>query len=110
MELLQYLSLIHIFTGCTEHKELGTSSDGKYKYYLSTNKDADADLLKDVEGIEVTLTEMTPFQMLSAFDQPQDTSDSTEAVSYTHLDMYKRQLFLFPDISTPDCGYLRNRK
>ena len=21
-------------TGCTEHKELGTSSDGKYKYYL----------------------------------------------------------------------------
>ena len=49
-------------TGCTEHKELGTSSDGKYKYYLSTNKDADADLLKDVEGIEVTLTEMTPFQ------------------------------------------------
>ena len=29
-------------TGCTEHKELGTSSDGKYKYYLSTNKDADA--------------------------------------------------------------------
>ena len=59
-------------TGCTEHKELGTSSDGKYKYYLSTNKDADADLLKDVEGIEVTLTEMTPFQMLSAFDQPQE--------------------------------------
>ncbi|MFR8945178.1 MAG: hypothetical protein ACLVH3_05515 [Blautia obeum] len=38
-------------TGCTEHKELGTSSDGKYKYYLSTNKDADADLLKDVEGL-----------------------------------------------------------
>ena len=31
-------------TGCTEHKELGTSSDGKYKYYLSTNKDADADV------------------------------------------------------------------
>ena len=54
-------------TGCTEHKELGTSSDGKYKYYLSTNKDADADLLKDVEGIEVTLTEMTPFQMLNIF-------------------------------------------
>ena len=37
-------------TGCTEHKELGTSSDGKYKYYLSTNKDADADLLKGCGG------------------------------------------------------------
>ena len=68
-------------TGCTEHKELGTSSDGKYKYYLSTNKDADADLLKDVEGIEVTLTEMTPFQMLSAFDQPQETSNEGDSTT-----------------------------
>ena len=76
-------------TGCTEHKELGTSSDGKYKYYLSTNKDADADLLKDVEGIEVTLTEMTPFQMLSAFDQPQDTSDSTEAAEGTNVGKFE---------------------
>ena len=76
-------------TGCTEHKELGTSSDGKYKYYLSTNKDADADLLKDVEGIEVTLTEMTPFQMLSAFDQPQDTSDSTDGAEGTNVGKFE---------------------
>ena len=76
-------------TGCTEHKEIGSSSDGKYKYYLSTNKDADADLLKDVEGIEVTLTEMTPFQMLSAFDQPQDTSDSTEATEGTNVGKFE---------------------
>ena len=58
-------------TGCTEHKEIGSSSDGKYKYYLSTNKDADESLKKEVEKIDVTLTEMTPFQQLSAFDQPQ---------------------------------------
>ena len=76
-------------TGCTEHKELGTSSDGKYKYYLSTNKDADADLLKDVEGIEVTLTEMTPFQMLSAFDQPQETSDDTDAAEGTNVGKFE---------------------
>ena len=76
-------------TGCTEHKELGTSSDGKYKYYLSTNKDADADLLKDVEGIEVTLTEMTPFQNLSAFDQPQDTSDSTDGAEVTNVGKFE---------------------
>ena len=67
-------------TGCTEHKELGSSRDGKYKYYLSTNKDADESLKKEVEKIDVTLTEMTPFQQLSAFDQPQDTSVNPEDV------------------------------
>ena len=67
-------------TGCTEHKEIGSSSDGKYKYYLSTNKDADESLKKEVEKIDVTLTEMTPFQQLSAFDQPQDTSVNPEDV------------------------------
>lgn len=66
-------------TGCTEHKELGTSSDGKYKYYLSLNKDADEKLTKELEEIETTFTDMTPFQQISVFEQPQDTSgkDST---------------------------------
>ena len=41
-------------TGCTEHKEIGSSSDGKYKYYLSTNKDAEESLKKEVEEIDVT--------------------------------------------------------
>lgn len=66
-------------TGCTEHKEIGSSSDGKYKYYLSINKDADESLKKEVEKIDVTLTEMTPFQQLSAFDQPQDTSNAGDS-------------------------------
>ena len=66
-------------TGCTEHKEIGSSSDGKYKYYLSTNKDADESLKKEVDKIDVTLTEMTPFQQLSAFDQPQDTSNAGDS-------------------------------
>ena len=65
-------------TGCTEHKEIGSSSDGKYKYYLSTNKDAEESMKKEVEEIDVTLTEMTPPQQLSAFDQPQDTSSNAE--------------------------------
>ena len=68
-------------TGCTEHKEIGSSSDGKYKYYLSTNKDADDSLKKEVEEIDVTLTEMTPFQQLSAFDQPQDTSNTGDSTT-----------------------------
>ena len=68
-------------TGCTEHKEIGSSSDGKYKYYLSTNKDADESLKKEVEEIDVTLTEMTPFQKLSAFDQPQETSNAGDSTN-----------------------------
>ena len=68
-------------TGCTEHKEIGSSSDGKYKYYLSTNKDADESLKKEVEKIDVTLTEMTPFQQLSAFDQPQETSTAGDSTN-----------------------------
>ena len=68
-------------TGCTEHKEIGSSSDGKYKYYLSTNKDADESLKKEVEKINVTLTEMTPFQQLSAFDQPQETSNAGDSTN-----------------------------
>ena len=67
-------------TGCTEHKELGSSSDGKYKYYLSTNKDADEKLTKELEKIKTDITEMTPYQNISVFDQPQDTSVNPEDV------------------------------
>ena len=41
-------------TGCNEHKELGTSEDGNYKYYLSINKDAESDLTDEIEKIETT--------------------------------------------------------
>ena len=68
-------------TGCTEHKELGSSSDGKYKYYLSTNKEADEKLTKELEEIKTTITEMTPYQNTSVFDQPQDVSVNSEDVT-----------------------------
>ena len=68
-------------TGCTEHKELGSSSDGKFKYYLSINKDADEALKKEIEKINPTVTEMAPFQQISVFDKPQDTSNSGEKVT-----------------------------
>lgn len=67
-------------TGCTEHKELGSSSDGKYKYYLSTNKDTDEKLTKELEKIKTDITEMAPYQNISVFDQPQDTSVNPEDV------------------------------
>lgn len=60
-------------TGCKEHKELGTSADGKFKYYLSINTDAESDLTDEMEQIETTLTDMTEFDgRHSAFDQPSD--------------------------------------
>ena len=68
-------------TGCTEHKELGSSSDGKYKYYLSTSKEADEKLTKELEEIKTTITEMTPYQNTSVFDQPQDASVNPEGVT-----------------------------
>lgn len=68
-------------TGCTDHKELGSSSDGKYKYYLSINKDADETLKKEIEKINPTITDMAPFQQISVFDEPQDTSNSGENIT-----------------------------
>lgn len=68
-------------TGCTDHKELGSSKDGKYKYYLSINKDADETLRKEIEEIDPTITDMAPLQQLSVFDKPQDTSVDPEAVA-----------------------------
>lgn len=63
-------------TGCTEHKELGTSADGKFKYYLSINKAAESELTDEIEKIKTTITDMTPFNPnQSAFDEPSENSD-----------------------------------
>lgn len=66
-------------TGCTEHKELGESTDGKYKYYLSTNKDADPELTAELKKIEVTLTDMTAFDSTkSVFDIPAENGTNSQ--------------------------------
>ena len=97
-------------TGCTEHKEIGSSSDGKYKYYLSTNKDADESLKKEVEKIDVTLTEMTPFQQLSAFDQPQETSNAGDSTNVGKFETkgvdgkdYTEKVFSDYDLTLVNC-------
>ena len=53
---------------------------GNTKYYLSTNKDADEKLTKELEKIKTDITEMAPYQNISVFDQPQDTSVNPENV------------------------------
>ncbi len=71
-------------TGCTEHKELGESADGKYKYYLSINKDADPELTTELEKTEVTLTDMTAFDSTkSVFDTPSENKGSDSQASDT---------------------------
>ena len=67
-------------TGCDNHEELGTSSDGKFKYYLSTNSEAEKDLTDEIENIKTTLGEMTPFNGQSAFEQPQTATSDADKV------------------------------
>ena len=67
-------------TGCDNHEELGTSSDGKFKYYLSTNSEAEKDLTDEIENIKTTLGEMTPFNGQSAFEQPQTATSNADNV------------------------------
>ena len=67
-------------TGCKEHKELGSSADGKFKYYLSINTDAEKELTDEIEKIETTLTEMTPFNGQSAFEQPAAATSDADTV------------------------------
>lgn len=77
-------------TGCNEHQELGTSADGKYKYYLSTNKDAESDLTDAIKNIDVTLTDITEFNPnQSVFDTPtEDTSsDATNVGTFETTDI-----------------------
>ena len=75
-------------TGCDNHEELGTSSDGKFKYYLSTNSEAEKDLTDEIENIKTTLGEITPFNGQSAFEQPQTaTSDADNVGTFETTDI-----------------------
>lgn len=75
-------------TGCDNHEELGTSSDGKFKYYLSTNSEAEKDLTNEIENIKTTLDEMMPFNGQSAFEQPQTaTSDADNVGTFETTDI-----------------------
>ena len=77
-------------TGCNEHKELGTSADGKFKYYLSINKDADSELTDEIQKIDVTLTDITEFNPnQSVFDEPaEDTNlDATTVGKFKTTDI-----------------------
>lgn len=52
------LSQIDELSGCSEHKELGKSEDGKYTYMLSFADSADSDYRTELEKSEITLKAM----------------------------------------------------
>lgn len=60
---------IDTLTGCTKHKEIGKSKDGKYYYYLSINPKADKKLTDEVLKIKVKISDMAPYEKTSAFSQ-----------------------------------------
>lgn len=45
-------------TKCTEHKQLGTSKDGAYTYYLSINPAADKSLTETIGQIDMEITDI----------------------------------------------------
>lgn len=90
-------------TGCTEHKKLGKSSDGKYEYYLSTNPDADQTLTDEVKKIKATITDMTPFDKTSAFSQPVERNTSGNVGKFETKDIdgtaYTEKVFADYDLT-----------
>lgn len=47
-------------TMCDQHTEIGTSSDGKFKYYLSKNSAADPEDTKLLDEIEISYLKLVP--------------------------------------------------
>lgn len=58
----EYAEKLDELTGCSEHKELGKSADGKYVYYMSFSDEA-AELREELEKTEVEFTEMLPLNL-----------------------------------------------
>lgn len=50
-------------TGCDTHTLLGSSADGNFRYYLSTNSQADAALIEALRATNITLGEMLPLDL-----------------------------------------------
>ena len=93
-----------------EHKELGTSEDGNYKYYLSINKNAESDLTDEIEKIETTITEMTAFDpSKSVFDMPAENAnpdaENVGAFETTDIDgnAYTEKVFSDYDLTLVNC-------
>lgn len=90
-------------TGCDEHRELGQSADGKYKYYLSTNTAADGELAAELRQTQVTVTEMSDFSQSTDYGTPSSDFAGTSVGEFTTQDVkgntYTQDMFQDYDLT-----------
>lgn len=68
-------------TKCDQHSEIGTSPDGKYKYYLSKNSAADPEDLKLLEEIKPSFGEVIPLPEYSSVFMPVSEGPSGKEIA-----------------------------
>lgn len=99
------VSQLDTLTECDSHKLLGTSEDGIYEYYLSTNSKGNQELMGELEKSEVTIFSMHELDMslgYSAFST--DRIDGVENIgTFTTTDVngntYTQELFQEYDLT-----------
>lgn len=74
-------------TGCDEHQELGESADGKCKYYLSINTEADEELTAEVRQARTTITEMEESGLFSDADAAAPKFEGASLGEFTMQDI-----------------------
>ncbi len=99
------IAQLDAITGCDTHKKLGSSTDGRYEYYLSTASNADEDSIDELEKSEIFIEEMHELDMnmgYSAFSA--DRIDGVENVgTFTMTDVqgniYTESMFADYDLT-----------
>lgn len=75
-------------TRCDEHLELGQTDDGVYKYYLSINTEADAELTGDIRQIQAVITEMVSLEDMDGAGTAGAEAACTSLGEFTAQDIY----------------------
>lgn len=105
------ISELDALTGCTEHKEIGKSTDGAYTYYLSFAKSADETLKAELAKTEVSILPMQKADLangVSAFSEGRaqtgtDQTDAADSNTFRATDIngkeYTEELFRKYDLT-----------
>lgn len=73
-------------TGCDEHQKIGSSNDGAYDYYLSTNSKVDEAITAQIREITVTIKGLEAYEE-SLEDVPQSEFNGTSLGEFTMEDV-----------------------
>lgn len=83
-------------TGCTEHKKIGTSEDGEYLYYLSTNPEADDSLTEELGKIK---TEIIPMVYYGGSGMSEGDSIGSFTTEDINGEEYTEEIFQEADLT-----------